>query len=142
MVVRMRDPFATLAAVQRAMDSAMGGDWFGTRTAGRGAYPPVNVFNEGEDFVVVAELPGVRKEDLDVQVRGDTLRIKGKKTLAYEPNSSVHRRERAAGEFDRTLTLPAQLDAAKVAAEYKDGVLTVRLPRAESERPRSVAING
>jgi len=142
MVVRMRDPFATLAAVQRAMDSAMGGDWFGTRTAGGGAYPPVNVFNEGEDFVVVAELPGVRKEDLDVQVRGDTLRIKGKKTLAYEPKASVHRRERAAGEFDRTLTLPAQLDASKVAAEYKDGVLTVRLPRAESERPRSVAING
>jgi HSP20 family protein len=138
----MRDPFATLAAVQRAMDSVMGGDWLGTRTAGGGAYPPVNVFNEGEDFVVVAELPGVRKEDLDVQVRGDTLRIKGKKTVGYEPQASVHRREREAGEFDRTLTLPAQLDAAKVAAEYRDGVLTVRLPRAESERPRSVAING
>ena len=90
---------------------------------------------------LVAELPGVRKEDLDVQVRGDTLRIKGKKTVAYEDKASVHRRERAAGEFDRTLTLPAQLDAAKVAAEYRDGVLTVRLPRAESERPRSVAIN-
>ncbi len=142
MVVRMRDPFATLAAVQRAMDSVMGGDWLGTRTAGSGAYPPVSVFNDGEDFVVVAELPGVRKEDLDVQVRGDTLRIKGKKTVAHEDKGSVHRREREAGEFDRTLTLPAQLDAAKVAAEYRDGVLTVRLPRAESERPRSVAING
>jgi HSP20 family protein len=141
MVIRMRDPFATLASVQRAMDSVMGGDWLGTRTAGGGAYPPVNVFNDGEDFVVVAELPGVRKEDLDVQVRGDTLRIKGKKAVAYEDKASVHRREREAGEFDRTLTLPAQLDAGKVAAEYRDGVLTVRLPRAESERPRSVAIN-
>jgi len=142
MVVRMRDPFATLAAVQRAMDSVMGGDWLSNRTAGAGAYPPVSVFNEGEDFLVVAELPGVRREDLDVQVRGDTLRIKGKKTVANEDKASVHRRERAAGEFDRTLTLPAQLDATKVAAEYRDGVLTVRLPRAESERPRSVAING
>lgn len=142
MVVRMRDPFATLAAVQRAMESVMGADWLGTRTAGGGAYPPVSIFNDGEDFVVVAELPGVRKEDLDVQVRGDTLRIKGKKTVAYEDESSVHRRERAAGEFDRTVTLPAQLDAAKVGAEYRDGVLTVRLPRAESERPRSVSING
>ena len=141
MVIRMRDPFATLATVQRAMDSVMGGDWLGTRTAGGGAYPPVSVFNDGEDFVVVAELAGVRKEDLDVQVRGDTLRIKGKKAVAYEDKASVHRREREAGEFDRTLTLPAQLDAAKVAAEYRDGVLTVRLPRAESERPRSVAIN-
>ena len=141
MVIRMRDPFATLASVQRAMDSVMGGDWLGTRTAGGGAYPPVSAFNDGEDFVVVAELAGVRKEDLDVQVRGDTLRIKGKKSVAYEDKASVHRREREAGEFDRTLTLPAQLDAAKVAAEYRDGVLTVRLPRAESERPRSVAIN-
>jgi HSP20 family protein len=141
MVIRMRDPFATLASVQRAMDSVMGGDWLGTRTAGGGAYPPVSVFNDGEDFVVVAELAGVRKEDLDVQVRGDRLRIKGKKSVAYEDKASVHRREREAGEFDRTLTLPAQLDAAKVAAEYRDGVLTVRLPRAESERPRSVAIN-
>jgi HSP20 family protein len=141
MVVRMRDPFATLAAVQRAMEGVMGSDWLGTGTAGGGAYPPVSVFSDNEDFVVVAELPGVRKEDLDVQVRGDTLRIKGKKTVAYEAKSSVHRRERASGEFDRTLTLPAQLDAAKVAADYRDGVLTVRLPRAESERPRSVAIN-
>ena len=142
MVVRMRDPFAALAAVQRAMDGVMGGDWLGTRTAGAGAYPPVSVFNDGEDFVVVAELPGVRREDLDVQVRGDTLRLKGRKTVAYEDKASVHRREREAGEFDRTLTLPAQLDVEKVAADYRDGVLTVRLPRAESERPRTVSING
>jgi HSP20 family protein len=140
MVVRMRDPFATLAAVQRAMDSVMGGDLLGTRITG-GAYPPVRVYKENEDFVVVAELPGVRKEDLDVQVSGDTLRIKGKKTVAYEDKASAQRGESEAGEFDRTLTLPVQLDAARVAAEYRDGVLTVRLPRAESERPRSVAIN-
>ncbi len=141
MVVRMRDPFATLAAIQRAVDSSMGSDWFGSRTAGAGAYPPVNVFSEGEDFVVVAELPGVKKEDLDIQVRGDTLRIKGKKTVAAEAKASVHRRERSAGDFDRTLTLPAQLEAGKVSADYRDGVLTIRLPRAESERPRTVTIN-
>jgi HSP20 family protein len=142
MVIRMRDPFATLAAIQRAMDNAMGSDWFGSRTAGAGSYPPVNVFSEGEDFVVVAELPGVKKEDLDVQVRADTLRIKGKKTVAEEAEGSVHRRERSAGDFDRTLTLPAQLDANKVSADYRDGVLTIRLPRAEHERPRTVAIKG
>jgi HSP20 family protein len=142
MVIRMRDPFATLAAIQRAMDNTMGSDWFGSRTAGAGTYPPVNVFSEGEDFVVVAELPGVKKQDLDVQVRGDTLRIKGKKTVVDEAHASVHRRERSAGEFDRTVTLPAQLNADKVAADYRDGVLTVRLPRAEHERPRTVSING
>jgi HSP20 family protein len=141
MVIRMRDPFAALLGVQRAMDSVMGNDWFGSRTAGSGASPLVNVFNDGEDFVLVAELPGVKKEDLDVQVRGDTVRIQGKKAVENADNASVHRRERTAGQFDRTLTLPAQLDAAKVSAEYRDGVLTLRLPRAESERARTVTIN-
>ena len=141
MVIRMRDPFATLLGLQRSMDGVMSNDWFGSRTAGSGAFPAVNVFSDGENYVLVAELPGVRKEDLDVEVRGDTLRIQGKKTIAYDESASVHRRERSAGQFDRTLTLPAEIDAGKVAAEYRDGLLTLRLPRAESAKSRTVAIN-
>jgi HSP20 family protein len=141
MVIRVRDPFSTLLSLQRAMENVMGSDWFGSRTSGAGAFPLINVFNDGDDFVVVAELPGVKKEDLDIQVRGDTVRIQGKKTIAYEENASVHRRERAGGEFDRTVTLPDRIDAAMVGAEYRDGVLTLRLPRAESAKPRTVAIN-
>jgi HSP20 family protein len=141
MVIRVRDPFATLLGLQRAMDNVTGSDWFGSRTAGSGAFPLVNVFNDGEDFVLVAELPGVKKEDLDIQVRGDTLRIQGKKAIAHDEGASVHRRERTAGQFDRTLTLPAELDATKVSAQYRDGVLTLRLPRAESAKPRTVTIN-
>ena len=141
MVIRVRDPFETLLGLQRAMESVMGSDWFGTRTSGSGAFPLINVFSDGDGFVVVAELPGVRKEDLDIQVRGDTLRIRGKKSIAYDEEASIHRRERSAGEFDRTLSLPDDVDAAKVSAEYRDGVLTLRLPRAESAKPRTVAIN-
>jgi len=141
MVIRVRDPFATLLGLQRAMEGVMGNDWFGSRISGSGAFPLVNVFSDGEDFVLVAELPGVKKEDLDIQVRGDTVRIQGKKSIADDEQASVHRRERAAGQFDRTLTLPAELDAAKVSAQYRDGVLTLRLPRAESAKPRTVAIN-
>jgi HSP20 family protein len=141
MVLRMRDPFATLLAVQRAMENATRSDWFGTRTSGRGSFPPVNVFSEGDDYVVVAELAGVKKEDLDVEVKGDTVRIQGKKTVEQSDGVSVHRRERAEGQFDRTLAFPAQLNAAKAAADYRDGVLTLRLPRAESEKARSVTIN-
>jgi HSP20 family protein len=137
----MRDPFATLLAVQRAMENATRSDWFGTLTGGRGAYPPVNVFEQDGDFVVVAELPGVKKEDLGLKVKGDTVRIHGRKTVEYADDASVHRRERVGDEFDRTLTLPAQIDAAKVTADYRDGVLTLRLPRAESDKPRSVTIN-
>jgi len=141
MVIRVRDPFAALLGLQRAMEGVMGSDWFGSRTSGSGAFPLVNVFNDGEDFVLVAELPGVKKEDLDIQVRGDTLRIQGKKAISYDEGASVHRRERSTGQFDRTLTLPAEVDATKVAAEYRDGVLTLRLPRAESAKPRTVTIN-
>jgi HSP20 family protein len=141
MVLRMRDPFATLQAVQRAMDEAMQRDWFGPLTSGRGAYPLINVFERGEDYELVAELPGVKKEDLNIQVKGATVRIHGKKSVQYAEAASAHRRERVGGEFDRTLTLPAQIDAAKVTADYRDGVLTLKLPRAESERPRSVTIN-
>jgi HSP20 family protein len=137
----MRDPFAALLAVQRAMDNAARSDWFGPLTAGRGAYPPVNVFEQNGDFVLVAELPGVKKEDLDIQVKGDTVRLRGKKSVDYTDEASVHRRERVGGEFDRTLTLPAQIDVAAVTADYRDGVLTLKLPRAESEKPRSVTIN-
>ena len=141
MVLRMRDPLATLLGVQRAMDNAMRSDWFGSRTSGRGSFPLVNVFSDGDDYVIVAELPGVKKEDLDIQVKGDAVRIQGKKLVELGENVSVHRRERSEGEFDRTLSFPAQLDAAKASADYRDGVLTLRLPRAESEKPRSVAIN-
>ena len=141
MVIRMTDPFAALLGLQRAVDGVMSTDWFGSRTSGSGAFPSVNVFNDGEDYVLVAELPGVRKEDLAVEVRGDTLRIQGKKTIAYDEHASVHRRERTAGQFDRTLTLPTVIDAAKVSADYRDGVLTLRLPRAESAKPRTVTIN-
>ena len=141
MVIRVRDPFSTLLGLQRAMENVMGNDWFGSRTAGSGAFPLLNVFNDGDDFVVVAELPGVKKEELDVQVRGDTVRIQGKKTIAYDERASVHRRERSQGQFDRTLTLPAEINADKVSAEYRDGVLELRLPRAESAKPRSVSIN-
>jgi HSP20 family protein len=141
MVIRVKDPFAALLGVQRAMESVMGSDWFGGRTSGSGVFPLINVFNDGDDFVVVAELAGVKKEDLEIQVRGDTVRIQGKKTIAHPESASIHRRERAAGEFDRTVTLPDAVDAAKVAADYRDGVLTLRLPRAESAKPRTVTIN-
>src|SRR5688572_20216373 len=141
MVIRVKDPFDTLLGLQRAMESVMGSDWFGGRTSGSGAFPLINVFNDGDDFVLVAELPGVKKEDLDIQVRGDTLRLRGRKTVGHPEGASIHRRERAAGEFDRTVTLPDDVDAAKVAAEYRDGVLTLRLPRAESAKPRTVTIN-
>ena len=101
--------------------------------------PPINVFQQGDDLLAIIELPGVEKGELQIQAKENTIRISGKKAANY-PEGSVHRRERVFGEFDRTLSLPIQLDPERIKAEYRDGVLALLLTRAESEKPRTIKI--
>ena len=129
-----------LLDLQRSMDRARTGGWSGLSTMGGGAYPPVNVFSEDDGLVVVAELPGVAKGDVDVQVRRDQIRISGRKTIDYGSEVSLHRRERLPGSFDRTFTVPYQIDAESVEAHHRQGLLAIRLPRAAADRPRSITI--
>jgi HSP20 family protein len=86
------------------------------------------------------ELPGVDRDDLQIQAKANTIRISGKKRVEYANEASVHRRERVSGEFDRTLSLPVQFDPDRIRAEYRDGLLAVFLPRAESDKPHSIKI--
>jgi HSP20 family protein len=86
-------------------------------------------------------MPGVSKDNLGVEVRGNTIRISGRKTVDYGTNASMHRRERVAGSFDRIISLPVQVDPNRIAAEYRDGMLTLSLPRAESDKPKSIKVN-
>jgi HSP20 family protein len=102
---------------------------------------PINVFQQGEDLLAIIELPGVDKNDLQIQVKENTIRISGKKAIVFPEGVSVHRRERIVGAFDRTLSLPVQLDPNRTKAEYRDGILALYLPRAESDKPRTIAIN-
>ena len=102
--------------------------------------PPLNIFRKGDDFTLVAEVPGIAKSDLDIQVKGRTVRLSGFKSVKYPEQSSVHRRERLQGRFDRSITLPIEVDQDRVIAEYHDGVLTISLPRAERDKPRSIRI--
>ena len=140
MIMRMTDPFRALLGLQRALEATRGTGALGLGTTGMGAFPPVNVFRQGEDFVVVAEIPGVKKSELDVQVKNNQVRIAGNKVIGYEETESVHRRERRAGQFNRTIEIPAEVDASKVKAEYRNGILAVFLPRADSDRARSVPV--
>jgi len=140
MVLRMSDPFGALSSLQQALDASRRSDWFGATTGGYGAYPPVNVFQNGDDFVVIAEIPGVDKNDLDVRVKGGEVQLTGKKSIERPEDASIHRRERMSGEFNRTLTLRADIDSERVKADYKDGVLKIFLPRAERAKARSVKI--
>ena len=90
---------------------------------------------------MTVELAGVNKSDLEIQAKDNTIRISGKKEFAYPEKVSLHRRERLSGTFDRTLTVPIQIDADRIKAEYRDGVLALFIPRAESDKPRSISIN-
>ena len=141
MALGFADPVDALFRFQRALDQRLDSDWLEDTTSGVGAFPPINVFRQGNDFLAIIEMPGVNKDDLSLEVRGNAIRISGKKAIDYGGNASVHRRERVAGSFDRTITLPVQLDPDRVTAEYRDGVLAFSLARAESDKPKAIKIN-
>jgi HSP20 family protein len=140
MVMRFSDPFEALFAFQKQLDARLESDWLGNTTANIGAYPPINIFQQQDDFVAIVELPGVSKSDLTIEAKEGTLRISGKKTLDYQENASVHRRERLSGSFDRTITLPIKIDPDRIKAEYRDGILALFIPRAETDKPRAIQI--
>jgi HSP20 family protein len=140
MAMTYTDPFDALFALQRALEARMASDWLRDATTSRGPFPPINVFQQGEDLLAIIELPGVNKGDLELQAKENVIRISGKKTVNYKEGVSVHRRERVSGEFDRTLMIPVQIDPDGIKAEYHDGVLALFLPRAENDKPRSIKI--
>ncbi len=86
----------------------------------------MNVFRKGDDFVIITEIPSVKKSDLDVQVKGRTLRLSGDKKVDFPEKAAVHRRERLAGRFDRAVTMPVEINPDGVKAEYRDGILAFR----------------
>lgn len=106
-----------------------------------GSFPPTNIFQKGEDLVAIVELPGVDKNDLEIEAKENTIRIRGKKTIAYGEQASVHRRERVSGVFDRTLSVPIRIEPDRIKAEYRDGILALFIPRAEADKPRTIKIS-
>lgn len=140
MVTAFTDPFDTLFNLQRALDARIASDWLQSQTAAQGPFPPINVFQQGDEILAIIELPGVDKNDLQIQAKENTIRVSGKKSANFPEGVSVHRRERVFGEFDRTLSLPVQLDPDGIKAEYHDGVLALFLPRSERDKPRTIKI--
>ena len=134
------DPFDALVSFQQTLDAYRTSSWLDAGLSSSGAYPPLNVFRKGDDFIIIAELPGVKKSDLDVQVKGRTIRLSGEKTVGYPEKAALHRRERLAGRFDRAVTMPIEINPEGVKAEYRDGILAVFLPRAESDKPKSIKV--
>lgn len=136
----LSDPFDALLQFQQALDTYRTSSWLGSGLSSGGAYPPLNVFRKGDDIVVIIEVPGVRKADLQIQVKGNTIRIAGSKSVQYGDNAAVHRRERRAGSFDRAITVPVEIDVDQVKAECHNGMLALFLPRAERDKPKSITV--
>lgn len=137
------DPMMGLRWLQRELDRLADRSWpFGDNLrVGGGSYPPVNVFSGEDDIVVMAELPGVARQDLDLSITGETLVIKGQKRPPKDDETRTYqRRERGCGEFSRTIILPDRVNGDKVEAKLANGVLTIRLPKSESAKPRQIAV--
>jgi HSP20 family protein len=108
----------------------------------RGWMPAVDVFEKDDKFIVKAELPGMKEEDIDVSVVGDALMIKGeKKTESEVKEADYYRCERSYGSFYRSIPLPSTVDANKIEADFEDGVLEITLPKSPEVKPKKVAVS-
>jgi HSP20 family protein len=125
------------------------GDFFGRPAVWRripmmemGWSPAVEVFEKEDKYIVKAELPGVKEEDMDVSVEGETLTIKGEKKSESEvKEDDYYRCERSYGSFYRSIALPATVDAKKIEASFEDGVLEVILPKAVEVKPKKITVS-
>jgi HSP20 family protein len=125
--------------LNRIFDSA-----FPTRDSGlfSGWTPALDVYDEKDNFVVKVELPGMKKEDINLSLHDGVLTVSGERKHEREQKEAgTFRSERYFGRFQRSVTLPARVNAGDVKASYKDGVLSIDLPKAEEAKPRQIAVN-
>lgn len=122
----------------RAVNAFFGDSSLGTTS--RAGVPPVNVYEGEGEVVVECELPGLSMSDVEVNLMGRELTIRGNRPQGSEETGVFHRRERATGEFTRTLRLGMDIESQSVSATLVDGVLTITLPKAASAKPRKIEI--
>ncbi|HZR82384.1 MAG TPA: Hsp20/alpha crystallin family protein [Candidatus Binatia bacterium] len=134
------DPFRELDRMQGELDKV----WSRANDSYAPGFPPVDVWANEDEALVTAELPGVEPDGIDISVTGEeTLTISGARRAApaeHDEGGTWLRRERGYGEFQRTVRLPFKVDSAAVEARFKDGVLSVKLPKSGAERPRRIAV--
>jgi HSP20 family protein len=138
---RFRTPtvWQEMDRLQREMDRL-----FRTTSASRmgsGGYPAMNIWSNEDSAMITTELPGINLDDIDINVVGDTLTLSGRRTPEeLSEGARYHRQERGFGKFTRSIKLPYTVDGDKVEATYNRGVLSITLPRAESDKPRKIQV--
>lgn len=103
--------------------------------------PALDLYQNADNVVAVVELPGMRKEDIEISLHDGTMTIGGERKSESSNGDTATRTERFTGKFRRSITLPTRVDANKVNATYKDGILTVTLPKAEEAKPKQIQVN-
>ena len=139
------EPFQNVMAGQRDLDQVFkdafrpfyGDGELSTRTWA----PPVDIFENADNIVLKAELPGIDPKDVEIRVEDNTLYLKGERKFEQEVKEEhYHRVERSYGSFARSFSLPNSIDADKVVADYKDGLLTLTMPKREEAKPKTIKI--
>ena len=138
------DPFRELTDMQVEVNRAFDA-YFGVRprtpVPERTWAPPIDVYETRDDLVVAVELPGVGEKDIHLSTTGDVLSLRGQRGIAVEAREeNYHRIERWSGTFERHVQLPIPVQADKIRASYRDGVLEIRLPKLEEVKPREIKI--
>ena len=138
---RVRSPFGELERMRQQMDRLFDDAMTPHHLHQAGVFPLINLTEDKDKFYVSAELPGVKADELDLQVTGNNLAISGERKIAAEDESAkYHRREREAGTFSRMIGLPSEVDSDKVEAKLENGILTVVVPKAEIAKPKQISV--
>ncbi len=138
-----RNPWAEFERIRQGLDELSRNYGEKGKETGRATvYPPLNIYEETDRLLVTAELPGVKAEDLDLSIEGETLTIQGKRLIPRnEDGVSYHRREIQAGSFNRAIALPVKVDADKVSARITNGILAITLMKASPLTPRQIKVS-
>ncbi len=136
-------PFFDVGKTLQEMDRALGhmGRPLSLRSVPRGTFPAINIYQQDDAIVLTAEVPGLQPEDLDLTVLNESVTLAGRRAeTGRPPENRFYRRERPAGPFSRTVTLPDKVDPDSVKAEYRNGILAVHMTKAEEAKVRKIAI--
>jgi HSP20 family protein len=136
--------FERLASLGEEMDRLFEspfGPFFRSPGSFRSWSPALDVYQDKDSFTVVVELPGLKKEEIDISLHDDVLTISGERRAHEKKGKEGFRTERFYGSFQRTVTLPAAVDAKNVKASYQDGILKVVLPKAEEAKPKQIEVS-
>jgi len=136
------NPFFDVAKTLEEFDRVFGevGRPIGLRSVPRGTFPPINIYNQDDKAILVAEVPGLKAEDIDLTVLGDSVTLKCERQEQAAENERFYRKERPTGTFTRTVTLPDSVDPDSVKATYNNGVLKVQMEKAQEAKAKKIQV--